>query len=330
MKPHFTSEVPAVPDQDYTYVNPDRGEGDPFEAFLERTDPEMPDEISIMIRHFKAIQESKMPKDPNTFPEYMFEILRAQDFINWHAMYDEDGRLNMDVTSQRLGIPYSYNMRHSVIHGETLGMPDTDTDGQPFEFLIRRDGGSIRATYGHEVGHYFWNIVAEQARAGDDEEDFCDYFGRRMALPRRFLREYSSIDETAIIEMMNRFDVGLNDLIMQLMEYRMLPERVAIDTYIGKVKNPDYSEKVSRKIICRHCSTVGGDQNCPQTGNNTLLFDFTDRAWADILTSCTGERLFDPKILSTLTKYYKSKETQLVLFRPGAPYEYEPESDEAV
>lgn len=144
------------------------------------------------------------------------------------------------------------------------------------------------------------------------------------------IESVKQIDEAVLLSLMAQFKVSLHDAVLQLMEYHLLPPRIAIDSYNGKSKNPDYSQKVSRGFFCMHCEETGGDYNCPNTGSNSPLFNFTDRAWGANLTSCLGEDLHKPEILSTLTKYYVAHEAQLVLFRPGAQFEYDSELDDYI
>ena len=218
-------------------------------------------------------------------------------------------------------------MLDDVAHGEIVGLPRSKGTSQPIEIHLDRTQQLHQATYGHEIGHYFFQAVKGLVRNGRNEyeEKFCDYFGRRMAMPLRQLDEYASgekeVDREAILDLMRRFRMGLNDTIYGLMEYGILPPRVAVDTYNGKRANEDYSKKVVRGIFCLHCMHVGGDYNCPGVSAPTPLFDLTDRAWGGKMPSCLGEDVHKPEILSTLTKFYIANEVQPVLFRPGALYE---------
>lgn len=322
MPERYTSDFPALPDQEYIVQCPEFTNCPGIDEW--RADPEtIPDDLRPYIGHL--FEKRNEPKQPDLFVQRVFEEYGAQFFIDTRTVYTPEGRLDLDLTSQSMGIPYNYNMKDNVARAEIIGLhPNPNND--LLEIHLRAGSESQTISFGHEIGHFFWRAVLGWGTESYDreEEDFCDYFGRRMALPLKFLSAYASINEQTLLEMMIRFDTGPNDLIEYLMEYGLLPERVAIDSYTGKMRNLDFSEKVERHILCKHCNSVGGDFNCPEAGKEAILFDFTDRAWSDRLSSCCGEKLHNkPAIMSTLTKYYQAHEEQLVLFRPGASFEYE-------
>lgn len=337
MSERYTSDLPAVPDPDYEYINPEH-ERDIFDRlFEEGSEDEIPTTVRGIYRHMLEAKQSKTPLRYDNKTEKLFEFTAAQGFIDGWAVYDDDGRLNMDLTSEKIGIPYDFEINSQFAHGEITGLPGPGRPlpEQPVEIHLDRKRRLFQATYGHEIGHYFMRAVKAYNVQGWNrlEEDFCDYFGRRMAMPIKHLGEFVTdqrpVDEQAILELMGRFQMELVDVITGLMEYGILPSRVAIDTYYGRAKNEDYSQKVTRGVYCLHCMQVGGDYNCPTVNQPTPLFDFTDRAWGGQMWSCLGEDLHKPPILSTLTKYYVANEAQLVLFRPGALYEHDDE-DQAV
>jgi hypothetical protein len=322
----YTSDLPAVPDPDYVNINPEQDDAYWLDAL---NDPAFDDsqDFREMLTLSMEAKRKKEPKAYDYLVERFFERLGAQSFIGVYAVYDE-GVLNLDATSKRIGIPYNFSMEHPLAHGEIVGLPGDTSNGDAIEIHLNPENKAHGVTFGHEIGHYFWRVIMGIGEDGYDgtEEDFCTYFGRRMALPEKELQAYSTINEKTLLTIMSRFNVELEDAITALMEIGSLPPRVAIDTYNGRYKNPDYSEKVTRGIFCLHCMQVGGDYGCPYVDMPTPLFDFTDRAWGGIMQACLGEDLHKPKVLSTLTKFYIANEVQLVLFRPGARYESDSEA----
>ena len=325
MSMRYTFELPAVPDPTYVCVNPERE--DIFERTFEDEDMDLPESFRAMYADMVEAKQSKTPIAYDYAPENYFHSSGAQAFIDQYAVYDDDGRLNMDMTSLKIGIPYNFNMLNAIAQGEIVGLSGSEDTSQPIEIHLDRIQQLHQATYGHEIGHYFFQVVKGFVRNGPNEyeEKFCDFFGRRMAMPLGQLDEYASakqdFDGQSLLSVMRRFRVGLADALFGLMEYGILPPRVAIDTYNGKYTNEDYSKKVVRGIFCLHCMHVGGDYNCPGVSAPTPLFDLTDRAWGGKMQSCIGEDIYKPEILSTLTKFYVANEVQPVLFRPGALYE---------
>jgi hypothetical protein len=326
----YTYDLPAVPDPTYELINPQH-EKDIFERALDEPD-DIPENLRLM---FEGVVEAKKTKTPIEYDhgiERYFEHSGAQEFIDKWTVYDDDGRLNMDLTSIKIGIPYNFNMDSFIAQGEIVGLHVSGDTSQPIEIHLDSERQLYQATYGHEIGHYFLRAIKGFNERGwnRNEENFCDYFGRRMAMPLEQLDEYVSgekkVDGQAILDLMSRFRMELGDTIWGLMEYGLLPPRVAIDSYNGKYPNEDYSQKVNRGVFCLHCMQVGGDYNCPSVDIPTPLFDFTDRAWGAKMQSCLGEDLHKADVLSTLTKFYVANEVQLVLFRPGASYEYDSDS----
>ena len=315
MVERYTTDVPAIPDPNFESSNPER------RSFLDEAlveSEEMTDSLRSILGRMATEREEKIPIEYDYHTERFFEQSNAQTFIDKYAVYDNDGRLNMDLTSAKIGIPYNFNMTPGLFaQGEIVGLHDDRANEQLIEIHLNKEAMLHQVTFGHEIGHYFWSEVQGMSRDYRPEEAFCDYFGRRMALDREHLTTYDVIDEEAIINIMSRFRVGLGDAVIALMETGLLPTRVAIDSYNPKFSNLDYSEKVNRGIFCLHCIQVGGDYGCPDANQTTPLLDLTDRAWGSSIYSCLGEDLHDGAIMSALTKHYAANEKQLLLFRPG-------------
>ena len=313
----YTSDVPAVPDPDFRPLSPD--------AHLYRTRSEaVYDQLTFdyQLDNPEFIVDPVVEAKVTFHAKTIFETFKAQAYIDKIAVYDADGRLNLHRTSQRIGVPFDYDMQGYSYRGMITGELFNGSAGESPTIHLNKNHESQLLTFGHEIGHYFFRAVSQIERPSHSiiEEDFCDHFGATMAMPQKFVEDYEVIDEVTILEIMSRFQLSLNDTITQLQRYKKLPPRVAIDTYYGRVKNPDYSEKVTRGIICLGCNQPSG-YSCSGKKSKIPLFNFTDRAWGEKMMSCIGERAFRPNIMSTLTKYYMAKETQLILFRPGATFE---------
>ena len=325
----YTSDVPAIPDPDYVWLNPENQVSFEERMLAEADDH---DDTHGLRKMFESLIEAKKPGLPKAeFDDSAtyFYSTNAQRFMDDVAVYHTDGTLNIDGTSTKIGIPYKFEMRHKTARGEIAGLKGSGSD-EPIEIHLRKEEHTkhLQTTFGHEIGHFYWREVLNwglsDVAIDPVEEKFCDYFGRRMAMPEDGLQSYETINEATLIDMMSKYRVDLSELMQQLMEYEILPRRVAVDSYCGREKNLDYSRKVNRSFFCQHCELVDGDYNCPEAGQNAPLFDFTDRTWASQLSNgCCGEDLHKANIMSTLTKYYVSKETQLILFRPGARFEDE-------
>ena len=302
MSERFTSDVPAYPDSNYVWVNP---------KYKDTPSIHEQDEDFWLLTL----------KEYGYEVETLFETSDALEFIDEFAVYDDDGRLNIELTSIKIGIPYSFDMESTYARGEIAGLPGMDS-GKELEIHLDPRQLVQQITFGHEIGHFFYRAIhgAERMGYNPDEEEFCEYFGRRMAMKPEYIQEFLNgdrpLDEDALMEIMSRFRLELKDTITCLMELGVLPPRVAVDSYNPEYPNEDFSLKVKRNIHCLHCARVDGDFNCPGADQPTPLFNFTDRAWGNRGGFCLSEELRDPAIMSTLTAHYVSREEQLLLFRP--------------
>lgn len=288
MREKLTSDIPAIPDPYFVSANVDT------ERFRRR-------------RYDSDNRQVAPMRNPDSSRQ-LFEIIDAASYIERIAVYSEEGTLDIEASAEVLGIPVVFELEKdkSFCKGYITGITPQES-GLQIEIHIAPDGEDKSITFGHEVGHYFLSEVYGWKPLGYDraEEHFCDYFGRQMVMPKSRFNELGEINEALLLDLVDRYSVGLEDLITQLQEYGLLPSRLAIDTYNPKLPNLDYSQKVVRNIICKHCHDVGGDRNCPEAGQACLLFDFTDKALALSLSNCCGEDLHLPEIASTLTKHYQ-------------------------
>ncbi len=258
------------------------------------------------------------PLDPN-YSRFEFDYLGAQQFIDLVAVYDGPaGVLDMETTSANLGIPLIFGVTNDGGRSKAqLGGTGRNRGKSPLELTVQHDlGFEIKDSFGHEIGHYFLDEVAE-VELGGWTEKFCDFFARAMVFGRNAAQNVVDIDEGVLLGLMTKHQLDLQTLLLQLIEYGNLPPRVAIDSYYGKGPNVDYSEKVGRTFACLHCTETTGDFNCPNSGKDGALFDFTDRAWHGLLPQCMGGWTVEhAAVVSSLTKYYQSRAGQLALFAP--------------
>lgn len=292
MTERLTSDVPAIPDLDFISYDPDYYARNPrsLRAFLESHDSE-----TVPLRDPTEVQD-------------LFNNTPAKEFIADIAVYQDSGALDIEMSSRVLGIPVVYDTHPELTacHGHITGLPP-NVDNDELLIHINPDSDSKPQTFGHEVGHFYYRVILGKPYRSYSsfEEDFCEYFGAQMALPKWQAEGLGEISEAALLELMARSELSLRDTIYQLQEYGILPPRVAVDSFNGKVRNLDFSEKVTRDIACKHCKDTGGDLNCYLAGTDAPLFDFTDRNWGGSIGGCCGEDLHTPEIVSTLTKHYQ-------------------------
>ncbi len=286
----LTSDVPASPDHNFVSANPNQFDHAPK---------------LYLLTSFKEMGLIASPRDPNLVRE-LFHSLPAQEYIEKVSIYKESGSLDIDASSQRLGIPIIIN-KNLLGHGKITGLTPEDY-GLPLEIHLNPTHDSMPLTFGHEVAHFYWSkgLSNQYVEYEQYKEDFCDYFGAQMAMPEKSLPNLSNITESTLLSLAERYELSINDVILQLQEYGFLPPRVAIDSFMPKYPNPDFSEKVARNIVCRHCHDSGGDPNCHLARTVAPLFDFTDMSWGDKFGHCSGEDLLKPEIISTLTSHYRA------------------------
>ena len=284
----LTSDVPALPDDNFVSANPDQSDHSLLRDLL---------------AYYKEMGLNGAPLNPNLVRE-IFHSLPAQEYIDSIAVYKESGSLDIDASSQRLGIPVKMS-KNLLWYGEITGLEDYSF---PIEIHLNASRDSIPLTFGHEVAHFYLSKELSNQYFGDDryKEAFCDYFGAQMAMPEKSLPNLDNITELTLLELTERYELSIKDVILQLQEYGFLPPRVAIDSSMPKLPNPDFSERVARNIVCKHCHDSGGDPNCHLARTVAPLFDFTNRIWGLKFEHCSGENLLKPEIISTLTKHYRA------------------------
>ena len=296
MREVFTSDVPYV---------------------LDKVESERSTRVSPAFEAFIASRNecTRPPKNPNKARQ-LFVDTNAKDFIDSNAIYNEDLSLNIDETARHMKIPVKYT-RTTTEMGAIYGVKEFNEE---IRIELNAANSTQAVTFGHEIGHFFYSKVFERKNGGKAEEDFCDYFGMAMAMPANISNLVTRADlmnEQTLLDYMLRFDMTLDEIILQFMEYDILPPKVAIDTYYESDTLSYWAEKVNRLFVCRHCHDTHGDWFCPNANTNVPLYDFTDRAWAGIIpiAGC-GKGNFNEAVYSNLTEQYQNKLGQLALFSP--------------
>lgn len=212
-----------------------------------------------------------------------FECLEAQRWIDSSRVVT-DGRLDIDLTAAELAIPFMYAPLRN--RGRIIGRP-----GGIGSWAIQvsnrySDEPHQRITFGHELGHLFLVPVEERHEEGmgyDDEEAYCDHFGRVMAIPIPELGEVDQVSQATIVEMMERYGADLYSVIIQLMLARKLPRTILIDSLDEEKLNPYYSNKVNRNTVCIDCE-LRRPHETPDRGS-LPVYDFTEEVWTPSLYS---------------------------------------------
>lgn len=251
-----------------------------------------------LVPSFYDGQFSELDLSNSTRADHLFESTRAAEWIE-EARIETDGRLDMQVTADNLGIPLI--MGAAVIDGKEIFAADGcitglgDQTGQPVAIYVMPDMSPEKQslTFGHEVGHFFLEKVAgiwiHKGGKNPDIEDFCEFFGREMVINHSKLESIDPVNQATITELMAQYGADHQTVIFQLMLAGRLPTRVILDSEIGEVPNPFYSGKVGRKIVCIECE-LGMPHTNYQEGDGTLLLDFRGYEWDGItsLNNCNA------------------------------------------
>ncbi len=275
-------------------------------------DPWASDEIKV--------QSRRTPQDAN-LSRRAFELLNAQRFIDEVGVWKDEGELDIHATAKNVGVPVKYDESLMFRAKGTLGgYGPFKGKSERLLSLQPKLGRDETVTFAHEIGHLFLGeVVPNNQRLdipGRVEEEFCDYFGRAMAMPEKLIERYdtSHVDEQKIIDLALGFKVLVRTAVLQCIEKGSLPDKVSIDTYIYTCPNPDYSEMVERVCVCLHCEETSGDLYCPNAGKESRLLDFTEYAWAWEFGRCQGEERLSLDERKKLTAYYESLPRQIPLF----------------
>lgn len=184
----------------------------------------------------------------------LFKNLHASEWILANRVI-KDGVLDFEATAEQLKIPLKHEAQFSAIKASISGL--TDINEEPIEITIGQmtRPREVSLSFGHELGHYF--LWMSQLSDYPNEEEFCEYFGRQMALYSADLSVIDSIDGSLINDLQELYNVEPKTVILQLIDAGKLPNRVVIDTMLGNISShQEYntnSKNIVRCVICSDC-----------------------------------------------------------------------------
>ena len=123
----YTTDVPAISDPDFVSAN-STPELSIEELLLAKLNGSDNNAIRLVLEEWIESKKPGMPKEAFDDSRYYFEESGAQGFINSFAVYNTDGKLNLDATSAKIGIPYSFEVRSSLVMGEIVGLKNSMPD----------------------------------------------------------------------------------------------------------------------------------------------------------------------------------------------------------
>ncbi|MGK2896294.1 MAG: ImmA/IrrE family metallo-endopeptidase, partial [Candidatus Saccharimonadales bacterium] len=121
--------------------------------------------------------------------------MNAQEWIDKYRVEHSDGSLDMFGTVDRVGIPLAsvdekYESDPIVTKAYIKGVHIDADEAIRIHISPRNEEDQARFSLGHELGHFF---LFQQGYTHDDSvlnpsaEQFCDFFGRELALPSGYL-----------------------------------------------------------------------------------------------------------------------------------------------
>ena len=228
--------------------------------------------------------------------ESAFKELGCQEWIDAFAVYT-DGHIDIEATANKVGVPVNYdlakiNPNNYSSGGILSGVPEDDS----FEIHLSdrlNFPKEWNITFGHELGHLFIITALDLPRqALAKEEQFCDYFGIRLAIPKTELDSMETVDEDNIVLLAERLGVDHGAIMLRLMEERIIPRQFLMDTnYPVGVPNLFFNGKVRREVMCYKCF-----MQTPHQINTDRLpkMDFTRHEVSDSRYQSASHRLFAP------------------------------------
>ena len=216
-----------------------------------------------------------------------FEFLGAQQWIDEFTVRKESGAVDIEATALKAGVMLVIGMpivdgKKVYSHGITLFNKDSDKNLESITVHVNDDDASNHTiTFGHELGHVFLETAVGLGAEyhGDGIEDFCEQFGRQIAVPVEMLADISVVDADTIAQLMDRFEAEHSTVIHQLMLAGKLPRQFIIDTSMPETPNPLYSQKIRRHVFCSDCATGTQHETTPEIGSSFVL-DATKYEWS--------------------------------------------------
>lgn len=174
--------------------------------------------------------------------------LGAEEFIE-SIRQPPIGPLDIEATAEKLDLPVSLDS-DTVGHASITGL---DND-KPIEIHVNRYDYEKAMSFAHEVGHYLLFLEDHHGKYNMHiEEGFCEFFGRMLSMPDLDDIDIDSVTPDLYDKICRDYQVSPHSFTIWLMERRVIPDQVIIDTRIPVKPNPLYSKKVSRHIVCLNC-----------------------------------------------------------------------------
>lgn len=219
-----------------------------------------------------------------TDSELAFKQLNAQHWID-NFRVETDGWLDIAATAETVGVSVAYEMPddNKTSQGCTRGLhkggEDDSVTVHISPFWAENDQ---KVTFGHELGHIFLVTAAgiEDDQSSDRVEQFCDFFGRQMALPVEKLFNQDTFDADVVADLVEKYGVNHMTVIYQLMLVGKLPRRLVVDSSRGERPNSFYSNKISRHVICLGCE-IGESHAGVEQIDALPHLDLTAYDWSD-------------------------------------------------
>ena len=185
----------------------------------------------------------------------------------------QEGPLDINATAEAIDIPVYIDetiRNHAVISG----LHDKDS---PIEIRISEFSNEKTLSFAHEVGHFLLYLEGHNNKyTYNIEESFCEYFGRKLSMPNVDGLIIEDISGELLEDLSKEYQVRVSSLAIWLMEKGVFPEQLIIDTRNPASDNPDYSQKVTRHILCLKCEYgICEDRGIQYEGESIPLLDLT-------------------------------------------------------
>lgn len=226
--------------------------------------------------------------------EASFNLLNAQRWIDAFRA-EKRGRLDIDKTADNVGVELEYvepfdDNGEPILTAGTVSGIGTD---EPILITINPEWyvHEYPAVFGYLLGRVYLETAAEVDTLNWGKrriiESFCDLFSRQLMMPEQAFTDFESLDGSTLLNIMVQHQASYQDVIHQLMLHSKLPRRISFDTRTGETKNPFYSNRIDRCIVCLDCE-LEIKHNIGRHTDTTPNFDFTQHQWSssNSMTEC--------------------------------------------
>lgn len=236
--------------------------------------------------------------DPNEVitVQELFNNTKAQEWIDKHRI-ENNGRLDIASTSKSVGIPVTFDepvkfdgskIEFNGSSGMIVGLLEKDVSQVPLGIHINPEDGAEKSKliFGHELGHWFLEketpMIHPEVRDSTIEQ-FCEFFGRQIALPLSNLENINRpITVQEIEKLVKDYEIDFETAFFQLILANKLPRIVFVDANTGFLPNPIRSNKVERRCLCLDCE-IGGVHFPVVDIDDIPIFDFSSLEICDQL-----------------------------------------------